>query len=62
MNSQATDIIRVTFEAGYFLVRVVVEYANLRVVRACYDPIFACNELGSANCAFLVRIDCHVAT
>jgi hypothetical protein len=44
MHGQATNVVRVRFERSNFLVSVVVEDAQLKVVRSSNEPVFPSDE------------------
>lgn len=49
MHNDGPDVVRVSFEGGYFLTCIVVEDAQMEVVRANHEPVLAGNEAASAN-------------
>jgi len=49
VDSETSDVVRVSLEGGYFLMGVVVEDAKLEIVRASDEPVLTRDELDASN-------------
>ena len=49
VNSEASDVVRMSLEGRHFLVGVVVEDAKLEIVRASDEPVFTGDELDASD-------------
>lgn len=49
MHRQAANIIRVRLERGHFFMRIIIEHAQLEIIRASHEPIFAGNKTGTSH-------------
>lgn len=49
MDSETSNIVGVSFERGDLLVRIVVEGAQLKVVRASDEPLLSRNKMDTSN-------------
>jgi hypothetical protein len=49
VHDNGANVIRMCLEGSDLLRRVVIVYAQVKVIRTANDPVFPCNEATSAN-------------